>query len=592
MKRIFLLLASTAILLSGCKKEPELGAPMALRVVGTVGNSSVLTKLTLGMYAGAPIYAENVPLSVGPNAVATLGREVRWGFDQSRPTSFVVYSPYDSSFDGKETVAVEIPCDQSSIGGYRAANYLVGVTTGTPDKSVDVKLEHAMTCMILSFDNRSSDSIVSLTVTGFKTQANFNVMTGTMTPAGRGEAITPMRSPSGEDVFAFLYVPQTAVPVLHVTMASGKVFTMPFDRECYEYPGNILAIGQILITDSTPETHMQELTSVSLMQWNSDDVPSIPSTVPYCNLSTLADVECDAERSNFFVANLKKVVVTNVDKTNPYAVSIIMEDSTRAVRASLNGSYDVKAGNTIVGRIGGCMVRESDGRYVISNLVLDYADYDGKGTLPATESSFDLIEKDIVKLEYRRLLFKDAVLVESFQKDRAIFRQNGKEMPVLCPGIDRSLVPGTKGNLVAFPIMSGNDVILMAYDSSQFDSFENDGADTPFTQLTDLGLYDLSQPDTVSALFADNEGKFQLYVSDRNNVRGMQLTDLTEGKSAYFMLKTGVSPVSGHEYDVVSVMMGTDADWQDSFVMECVKVKDGKAWLVDRSGKNGLIFIL
>lgn len=212
--------------------------------------------------------------------------------------------------------------------------------------------------------------------------------------------------------------------------------------------------------------------------------------------------------------------------------------------------------------------------------------------MPATESSFDLIEKDIVKLEYRRLLFKDAVLVESFQKDRAIFRQNGKEMPVSCPGIDRSLVPGTKGNLVAFPIMSGNDVILMAYDSSQFDSFENDGADTPFTQLTDLGHYDLSQPDTVSALFADNEGKFQLCVSDRNNVRGMQLTDLTEGKSAYFMLKSGVSPVSGHEYDVVSVMMGTDADWQDSFVMECVKVKDGKAWLVDRSGKNGLIFIL
>lgn len=580
--------------LFGCKDDkPKLGAPMNVRVFGVMGRADLNPGLKMGLFIGEPVNAENIPMTVSNDGFAVPDKDVNWMFDQSQSSRFFVYAPFDGSFSGQETVIIKTPTDQRSEEWMLKGNVLMGMVSGGPkDSYVNIKLKHAMTAMNVIFDNRTSDKIEALTVSGVMTMGELDLLTGTLTAIDSLGVITPLRARYNEDSFSFIYIPQNLTPLLTVTMSSGKTYSFTYDNYCHEYPGSIIKM-QIQIDESTPKIKILQLSGVNISQWVTNGVPTFAQVPTYINLSGLKDVEPDEDEDGFFSAYLNKVTVTAVDRTAEDILGVILEDTTCAIHVWTYYDSPLKVGNTIVGPVLGLMDKPSEDEFHISNFYTSYATIGKPGELPCTEGTFKELPANIGKWEYRRMLFKDVMLVSEFKNDRAVFIQDSVRVSVVCPGLDLSLAVGVKGDLIGFPVRQGSDIMVMVYDPTQFRTFSKETADNVLTRNSVYGMYDLSMPDTAIHYLNGPDAQLQYSTRLFDYGRTMQVTDTRNGEANLFLIYADIGvPVAGHEYIIVFNAMGNTKRKGTTVTMECVKVDENSAWFIDWDNKRGLIMAL
>lgn len=594
-KTFFLVAVTCLLILTGCKDEkPEYGSPISVKVYGVNGRLNLKVGFMLGLTVSDPVKADNVPLTVSSNGSIVPDKEIKWGYDQSASSRFFAYSPYDASFTGQEIVTIQAPVDQSTAEKLLKGNLMTAVASGNPSESaVTMKLQHAMTAMALSFDNRTGERITSVTASGFMTEGKLNILTGVLTATGNKLPITPLRSPNDDNSFVFIYIPQDVTPVFKVTLSSGRTIAFTFNNYCHEYPGRVIKMD-IQIDEKTPEANILDLDGVNILQWTTNDLPPFPADYQYMTLSELNQVEPDANDDNFFVAYLKSVTVTAVDRSNQDVFGVILEDKTKAIHVWTYLDSPLKVGNTIVGPIMGYMDKPSDDEFHISYFYTKYATIGKADELPCTTGTFSGILDNLDDWEYRRMEFKDVTLKEPFEKDRAVFVQNNTSISVVCPGISVSLSEGVKGNLIGFPVRSGSEIIIMVYDESQFDSFSKDPSDDlAITRADVYGWYDISDPDTAVCFMNGSDTDLQYSIRYYSSGRSMQVADLHNGEVHWAFLYDCIkNPVAGHMYTVAFNAAGKTVRQGYTMEMECVKVQENTAWLVDSSGKTGLVLAL
>lgn len=594
-KSFFLVAVTCLMILSGCKDEkPEYGSPISVKVYGVNGRLNLKAGLKLGLTVSDPVKADNVPLTVSSNGSIVPDKEIKWGYDQSESSRFFAYSPYDPSFTGQEIVTIQAPADQSTADKLLKGNLMTAVASGNPNESaVTMKLQHAMTAMTLAFDNRTGERITSVAVSGFMTEGKLNNLTGVLTATGNKQLITPLRSSDDENSFVFIYIPQDVTPVYKVTLSSGRTISFTFNNYCHENPGRVIRMN-IIIDEKTPEANILDLDGVNLLQWTSNDLPPFQSDYQYMTLSELNQVVPDANDDNFFAAYLKSVTVTAVDRTNQDVFGVILEDKTKAIHVWTYLNSQLKVGNTIVGPVMGYMDKPSDDEFHISYFYTNYATIGKAEELPCTTGTFGGIKDNLDDWEYRRMEFKDVTLKETFEKDRAVFVQNNTSISVVCPGISVSLSEGVRGNLIGFPVRSGSEVIIMVYDESQFDSFsKNPSDDLAITRADVYGWYDISDPDTAVCFMNGSDTDLQYSTRYLSTGRSMQVADLHKGEVHWtFLYDCLRNPVAGHMYTVAFNATGKTGRQGFTMEMECVKVEENTAWLVDSSGETGLVLAL
>ena len=581
-------------MLCSCKDEkPQYGAPISLRVTGVMGKPDLDAGLKLGLFVDEPVKADNVPLTVQENGVVLADGDLKWMFNQTQSSRFFIYAPYDPSFSGQETVTFNAPLDQSTADKLLEGNLLTAISSGSPkDQTVNLKLKHAMTAMNVSFDNRTGCRIESLTVGGFMAEGSLNLLTGSLTATGGKGQITPLRSPTDENSFSFIYIPQNSTPVFKVLLSSGKTIAITFDNYCHEYPGSIIKM-QIQIDESTPSANILALNGVNIAQWTTNGVPAFTQLPAYINLDGLRNVEPDKDRDGFFSAYLNKVTVTAVDRTSADVLGLILEDSTKAIHVWADNDSPLTEGNTIVGPVLGLMNKTDEGEVNISHFYTSYATVRKTNDLPLTVGTFRDVSRTPAQWEYRRMLFKGVTLQAAFRNDRAVFAQNGTRMSVICPGINIQLAQGARGNLIGFPVISGTDIMIMVYDQSVFNLFTKEVVNNALTRETVFGLYDMSMRDT--ALYAMTGADMELQYSVRKMKAGrvMQVTDTRNGEAHLFLIyDCPDEPLVGHEYLVVFNAMGNSQRKSFTVRMECVKSEDNRAWLIDRQNDYGLVMAL
>lgn len=580
-------------MLCGCKDDkPQYGAPMNLKVLGVTGRADLEPGLKLGMFVSEPVGADNVSLTVSENGLAQPDNDIKWAFNQSQSSRFFVYSPFDESFTGQETVTINTPTDQRSIEWLLEGNLMTCIASGSPkESSVMIRLKHAMTAMTVSFDNRTGYKIDAVSVAGFMTEGKLNLITGALTATGNTKPISPLRSPFDDNTFTFIYIPQNATPVFTVTLSSGKNIAITFDNYCHEYPGSVIKMN-IQLDESTPKANILELSGVNISQWTTNGVPSFSHVPEYINLSGLKDVEPD-EEDGFFSAYLNKVTVTAVDRTSDDILGVILEDSTCAIHVWTYYNSPLNVGSTIVGPVLGLMDKPSKDEFHISHFYTSYATVGKTGILPCTEGTFKNLVGNIGQWEYRRMLFKNVTLESGFENDMAVFVQDSARISVVCPGIDILLAEGASGDIIGFPVRSGSDIMIMVYDTKVLDAFSKEPVENVLTRDSIYGLYDLSIPDT--AIYVMKGENMELQYSVRTFIYGqtMQVADTRNGEAYLFLIYDCIgSPVSGHEYEVAFNAFGASDAKGKTMTMECVKVDEKTAWLVDKNGKYGLILAL
>ena len=592
IKSVLLVMASFA-LLWGCKDDkPQFGAPIAsLKVVGVNGNPDLGQDVKLGVYVSDPVGAINEPATISGNGALTLDNEVKWAFDQSHSARFFAYAPYDESFSGQEIVTFNAPTDQTTPEKMLKGNLLTASASGSPsDKSVVFKLKHAMTAMTVAFDNRSGQKIKSMSVTGFMTEGKLNMVTGTLTATGGKKVIKPLRAPGNDNSFCFIYIPQDVTPLFTVTLESGKTMSFTYkDNYCHEYPDKILRM-KIQIDESTLEGNILEMKGVNMSQWSTNGVPEFDSAPSFINLAGLRYVE--PEKDGFFAAYINKATVTAIDNNNPDILGVILEDSTSALHVWANIDSELEVGNTIAGPIMGLMEKRLDNEFHISYFHTDYATVSETDVLPCTEISVSDLFRNKVTMEYRRTRLKGLTLKEPFSGDRAVFMQGDDEISVVCPNLEVALAAGARGDLIGFPVNYGQDIVFMVYDQSQFTSFVKDEVETPFTRDSICGLYDFTGPDEAVFSLSAPDAQLQYSVRTFDYGRSMQVADTRNGEAHLFLIYETSELIVGHEYVVSFSPMGKSDRKGSTMMMECVKVSDNTAWLIDKSGKTGLILAL
>ena len=148
-------------------------------------------------------------------------------------------------------------------------------------------------------------------------------------------------------------------------------------------------------------------------------------------------------------------------------------------------------------------------------------------------------------------------------------------------------------------VLDQDDVKMSVWNTNGIPEFpvlpdpKKDTVSYSFTDQCLYGLYDMSNPDTITYGFAHAEGQTQ--VSFRNNTvgRSMQLVDFKNGMVEYcFVYDCKGNPVPGTEYTVSFNHFGNTEQSAFTIYMECVKVEDGMAWLVSRSGTRGLVLAI
>lgn len=595
IRHITLFATACIMMMCGCKDDkPQYGAPMSLKVYGVTGRANLSPGLTMGLSVSEPVGANNVKLTVSSTGTIE-SDEVRWGFDQSSSSRFFVYSPFNESYTGKEEVTISVPADQSTAEKMIKANLLTAVASGGPaDKSVNIKMNHAMTAMSVAFDNRSGEKITSVTVKRFQNQGKLNMITGELVASGGVANITPMRSPYDENVFSFIYVPQDVIPVFEVKLESGKVICFDFqDNSVHQYPGKIIRMSGLLITDKTPEDNLLPLSGVNMTQWTQNGIPEFPAPNPFLTLAELQNVVPDEYNDNIFSANLNMVTVTAVDRTDVNYLGLILEDKSKAVHVWAYPNSKLSEGNTIIGPIMGFMEKPSDDEYHISYFYTTEATIGKADKLPCTDGKFSELKENIGDWEYRRMQFRNVVIEEEFENDRAIFIQDTSRISVVCKGVGCTPAKGAKGNLIGFPVRLGSDIVIMVYDDSQFDSFVKNSIDNELTRSTAYGMYDVSDPDTAVYVIKGADKQMQHSVRYYSIGRSMQVTDLKSGEShLFFIYGQNGSMTVGREYTVAFNVQGKSLLKGTTMTMECIKVDDNTAWLVDKSGNNGLVFAL
>lgn len=599
LKYVALTAVGCLLTLCGCKDDkPKYGAPILVKVFGVMGRADLGSAIQFGLYASEPIGAENVPLTIPDGAVAQLEKEIRWSFDQSESTRFFLYAPYDPAFTGQEYGTVSVPSDQSKRENVLKANLLTATVAGSPkEAAVNFTVEHAMTVMTFSFDNRTGQRIKSVKVNGFRTNGELNLLTGKLSPTGSNSQITPLRAPDGTDSFCFIYVPQDASPQFDIELESGKKLSIAYDHYCHTHAGSVIRMDDILLTESLFKDDnnfvILELDGVNTTQWTVNGIPEFDMGYPYMNLADLSLIEPDPSRDNFFAAYLNKVTVTAVDESNPDFKGVVIEDSTRAIHVWTYYDSPLKVGSTIVGPVLGIMNKVSKKEFYISYFYTDYATVGKTDTLPCTEGMVAEVSKKADTYAYRRMQFSDVRLKERRESDRMVFVQGEVEFNVVCPGLKSRLTEGVTGDLIGFPVWNGQEFYVMVYDSRQFSSFHKEAAVNAFTRQQTCGLYDISDPDTAYYSFAGLESRLQFAVTRLTTGHLQQVANTGSGEiHCFYSYDMPLVPVVGHEYSVAFNLSGNSSETGYTMSMECVKVDEGVVWLVDKSGSKGVIVAL
>lgn len=597
-RSVLTVVAGCILMMCGCKDDkPQYGASMNIKFLGVTGMPNLSPGLKLGLYASEPVGAGNVLFTIDENGLATSQTDLKWGFDQSQSSRFFVYAPYNEEFTGKESVEIDIPTDQTTKEKLLSCNYITGLASGAPNQpAVSIKLKHAMTAMIISIDNRSSEKIKSMYITGIQTKGKLNTVTGTFTAAGGKGRIYPYRISDEENAFMFIYVPQDASPVFNITMSSGKTIAYTFENPCSEYAGKIIRMTSIRIEDDTPDANILGLSGVGLTQWSSNGLPETAPVYSYVDLAGLGKVETDEDSYNYFEAYLKKVTITAVDRTNPEVYGLILEDESKAIhvwtypREDLNS---LKVGATITGRVLGYMEKPSKDEFKVAYLYTYYATFGKADTLPRTEGTFAALKENIDDWEYRRMEFKNVTLKSDFNDGSlGVFTQGGDSAIVLCPDINTYLAEGIQGDLIGYPIRTGSDIQIMVYDPDQFDSFTKDYSDSgyaAFTSDSTYGFYDLSNPEAPINYLNGPDAELQYSFGYNEMGRITQFTDTKNGSSLYLLVYgCPDAPIVGHEYPVVLGVSGNSELESKTIFMECIKTDDNTSWFVDTKNNKGL----
>lgn len=587
---IFAAVISAALLAAGCKDSGKdvtgkPGTPISLKVNGASGKA-LAEGTVVGVVAGKPAWSDNVSCRVTDGGLLVADSEMSWGSEQTSSSVILAYMPYDKNYTGKDVVTFEVPADQSTQDAITAADLQAGIISGSPKSgNLVLGLEHSLCAMQVTFDNRTLDEIKSVTVSGFMNSCDFNMLTGSVATKGTATTITPFRSTKGGDTYCFIFPPQSTTPRYTVTMKSGKKYTFTYTKPVTPLPGTVIHKEDIVITKGTDEVSILSDAGTSLTKWSTNGIPSFPDYKAQISLAEFQDIKVNAVGS--FAVSLNPVSVTHVDNYGyGNSMGVILEDKTNAMYVWLEVGQILTEGQVLFGPVTGKKL-VTDSEIIFNSLNIENAKVVDNGTVPSRECTFEQAAAGLDTLKYRRLLFRDVTMTQSFEGDRAIFTQGGISVPVICTDGNPGISAGVKGDLYGFPIVVDNSFAILTSLNNSFAKLEMPEYEGPFGDILEYGIYDLKDAASPKPIFSDCQTSIRKF----DDFYSMQVSDYANNVAVAIYLNHQTF-IPGRMVNVDFLTNGEPDASFGNFDINCVKVSEELLWLVDTDQNLGFILPL
>lgn len=195
----------------------------------------------------APVNEAGVKLTWKGNAFNP-EKELFWALKQTEKSSFAAVYPYSASTDPLKTFRFSVKADQSTDEALEASDLLVALTEASPaDAVIRLPFAHAMCLTALFIENRNADDpIASVQVSGVKLNAEITLPKVAAT-GSESEVIPALIG----DAWYLLLPPQTANPMLTVTLQSGDQCLFVYDGEISLESGKVFSAQ--LVVEGKPQ---------------------------------------------------------------------------------------------------------------------------------------------------------------------------------------------------------------------------------------------------------------------------------------------------------------------------------------------------
>ena len=221
--RLFLAIAIASPLPLSCSRiEPRQDTEQEIRFRVATGESTDIPLEqgdAVSLFADVPVNVVNLKLTYASTGTLTPANKVLWGKGQISATSFTAIYPYSSSYTSAHNLNFTVKSDQSSEADFRASDLMVASTGAKPsDAAVTLPFKHRMAKLEISVDNRSGESIKSLTVQNVCLSYNLTDKQA----AGNGQIIAhPLQVVAKYEI---VLAPQKAEPEIVVVTSTGSSY--------------------------------------------------------------------------------------------------------------------------------------------------------------------------------------------------------------------------------------------------------------------------------------------------------------------------------------------------------------------------------
>ena len=257
MKKFLTFFAAAAALVACNKTADTTQAPGSREVKFTVSNLYTVTTKTaiaddshVAIFAGAPINANNVQMTVDMEANATSGtltptvtNSLLWAVGQTTTaTNFFAIYPYEigRTLAGDTEAEKYLEYDIASTSDVVYANDFLAAAksqapgTGDAPATVALAFKHPFAKLVYNITNTSDDFVSGLKISGIRRTGHVMFTTGAAVPTGEAIAAADAvaLNENGTNSFMTVVMPETEAvnPLVVVEMASGAKYTFALSQ--------------------------------------------------------------------------------------------------------------------------------------------------------------------------------------------------------------------------------------------------------------------------------------------------------------------------------------------------------------------------
>lgn len=582
MKRLTIYLQIILLLaVAGCQddKGKSSGVPVSMKFF-LFSKMNPVKDITLGVIADFPVNADNLKYKIKADGTMETADQLHWGKNQSESSAFFIYSPYNSGYTGKSTIAVAVQADQSSMENLESSDFISAFLKMKPDnRGTDITLTHQMNVLQIPLAVKGGKEVSKVTVENIIANERIDVKTGEVTLGTTKQFINAYKEP-GSNTFCCIFPAQELSFRARVTFSTGEETTLQSDAALAKWNGKIYRFEDIQIS-TEDKTVTVPASKISIKDWMTADIPENPAAEPIMNLADiLRSGQPDGKEIDF---SLEGITATAIAENKELDMAIF-EDASGAAPVFLGGNLtDLKEGTRLSGRVTMKLGR-ADGRRTVTLVRTNKASIEREQPVPLTECTFAGLPSMRDSGTYRRTIFHNVTIESPFSDGSAYFTQDGTRVKVICEGQDELEIKANVSDLIGFPVTDGDSMAIYIPDHTALTHFIVTREESGFTNITAPGMYDISDMGNPRVLFA-YDGKNQLTVTKDSYGYATQVSDLRQNKSLLIEI-SGFQFSPGQSYEFFVEAYGHyDLSKGDGYA-ECFYLDDERIWLIDKYDRN------